>query len=157
MIFPVILSKTCLKPYICKSAGLGLNLSSLNLLLSSSSTTSRELLSQFSTCSGWKMTLKCVKNCQVGLLVSQSHGNFHSKTPSCEKIKAVFRDVKWCFNASWGLKGLECRNCHFVKFQIRPANARWRFAVIPWLGNHVSMSCQGLWSNKLQHKLGWFL
>ena len=31
-----------------------LTLSSLNLLLSSSSTTSRELLSQFSTCSGWK-------------------------------------------------------------------------------------------------------
>ena len=32
----------------------GLTLSSLNLPLSSSSTTSRELLSQFSTCSGWR-------------------------------------------------------------------------------------------------------
>ena len=31
-----------------------LTLSSLNLPSSSSSTTSRELLSQFSTCSGWK-------------------------------------------------------------------------------------------------------
>ena len=25
---------------------------------------------------------------------------------SCRKIKYVLRDVKWCFNALWGLKGL---------------------------------------------------
>ena len=25
---------------------------------------------------------------------------------SCWKIRYVFRDVKWCFDASWGLKGL---------------------------------------------------
>ena len=36
------------------STTVGLTLSSLNLPLSSSSTTSRELLSQFSTCSGWR-------------------------------------------------------------------------------------------------------
>ena len=47
-----------------------------------------------------KMTwcsLKIKENCHE--LVNQSHRNFHSKTPSC-------RDVKWWFNASWGLKGL---------------------------------------------------
>ena len=36
------------------NAGSALTLSGLNLQLSSSSTTSRELLSQFSTCSGWR-------------------------------------------------------------------------------------------------------
>ena len=40
------------------------------------------------------------------VLVNQFQGNFHSKTPSCRKIKSVFGDVKWWFNASWGLKGL---------------------------------------------------
>ena len=50
--------------------------------------------------SEWKSS----KNCHV--LVKQFHENIHSKTPSCRKIKSVFRDVKWCFNASWGLKGL---------------------------------------------------
>ena len=40
---------------ICQTSGwLLLTLSGLNLPLSSSSTTSRELLSQFSTCSGWR-------------------------------------------------------------------------------------------------------
>ena len=75
--------------------------------LSSSSTTSRELLSQFSTCSGWRwfeVGEKIKDNYHV--LVNQFHGNFHSKTLGCRKIKCVFRDVKWCFNASWRLKGL---------------------------------------------------
>ena len=40
------------------------------------------------------------------ILVNKFHGNFRSKTLSFKKIKSVFRDVKWCFNASWGLKGL---------------------------------------------------
>ena len=39
-------------------------------------------------------------------LVNQFHGNFRSKTLCCRKIKSVFMDVKWCFNVSWGLKGL---------------------------------------------------
>ena len=54
-----------------------------------------------------KMTwcgLKIKENYHV--LVNQFHWNFRSKTLSCGKIKSVFRDVKWCFNASWGLKGL---------------------------------------------------
>ena len=49
---------------------------------------------------GWKS----IQTCHV--LVNQFHGNFHPKTLSCRRIKSVFRDVKWCFNASWGLKGL---------------------------------------------------
>ena len=48
--------------------------------------------------------LKIIENCHV--LVNQFHGNFRSKKFCCRKIKSVFRDVKWCFNASWGLKGL---------------------------------------------------
>ena len=49
---------------------------------------------------GWKIK----KNYHVK--VNQFHGHFHSKIPSCRKIRWVFRDVKWCFIASWGLKGL---------------------------------------------------
>ena len=51
--------------------------------------------------SGWKIE----ENCHV--LVNQFHRNFHSETPSCKKIKSVFRHVKWSFNASWRLKGLK--------------------------------------------------
>ena len=47
---------------------------------------------------------KIEENCHV--LVEEFHGNFHSKTLGCKKIKSVFRDVKWCLNTSWGLKGL---------------------------------------------------
>ena len=54
-----------------------------------------------------KMTwcsLKITENYHV--LVNQFQGNFRSKTLSCRKIKYIFRDVKWCLNASCGLKGL---------------------------------------------------
>ena len=37
-------------------------------------------------------------------MVNQFYWNFHSKTLGCRKMKSVFRNVKWCFNASWGLK-----------------------------------------------------
>ena len=47
--------------------------------------------------------LKIIENCHV--LVNQFHGNIHSKILVVGKLKSVFRDVKWCFNASWGLKG----------------------------------------------------
>ena len=66
--------------------------------------------------------LKIKENYNV--LVNQFHGNFRSKTLSCREIKYVFRDVKWCFNASWGLKGLiiDCHSCAerrlFLKFTI---------------------------------------
>ena len=39
-------------------------------------------------------------------LVNQFHGNFGYKSLGCRRIKYVSRDVKWCFNASWRLKGL---------------------------------------------------
>ena len=48
---------------------------------------------------GWKIK----ENCHV--LVNQFRGNFCSKTLSCRQINCVFRDVKWCSHASWGLKG----------------------------------------------------
>ena len=40
------------------------------------------------------------------VLVNQFQGIFCSKSLGCREIKYIFRDVKWCFNASWGLKGL---------------------------------------------------
>ena len=40
------------------------------------------------------------------VLVSQFHWNFRFKTFGCRKIKCVFRDVNWCFNASWGFKDI---------------------------------------------------
>ena len=52
--------------------------------------------------------VKIKENCYA--LVNQFHGNFRSKILCCRKIKSVFRDVKWCFNASWGLKGLNRLN-----------------------------------------------
>ena len=66
-----------------------------------------------------KMTwcgLKIEENCHV--LVNQFHGNYHYKTPSCWKIRSVFRDVKWCFNASWGLKGLSSNHEVFYLFYL---------------------------------------
>ena len=48
--------------------------------------------------------LKIEENYHV--LVNHFDGNFRIKTLGLRKIKTVFRNVKWCFNASWGLKGL---------------------------------------------------
>ena len=76
-----------------------LALPSLNLSLSSSFTTSREMLSQFSTCSGW--------------------------------IRYVFRNVKWCFNASWGL-------IMFHLFETLKARAIFRFTLeLPTVKNYI--------------------
>ena len=52
--------------------------------------------------------LKIKENHHV--LVNKFHGNLCSKTVRCRKIKSVFRDVKWCFNASWRLKGLNIKH-----------------------------------------------
>ena len=49
--------------------------------------------------------LKIKENCHV--LINQFHGAFRSKPLCYRKIMSVFRDVKSCFNASWGLKGLK--------------------------------------------------
>ena len=96
-----------------------LTLSNLNLPLSSSSTTSRELLSQFTTCSEWRW-FEVGENYHV--LVNQFHENFHSKTPSCRKIRSVFKDVRRCFNASWGLKGLKQGVVSWVRIAVVVAN-----------------------------------
>ena len=85
--------------------------SSLNLPLSSSSTTSRELLSQFSTYSGWRWFEVSEKLKRIAMYWYTSfHENFRSETLGCRKIKSVFKDVKLCFNASRGFKGSNVHN-----------------------------------------------
>ena len=86
-----------------------LTLSSLNLPLSSPSTTSRELLSQFSTCSGWKWLEVGYKWKNILLFLKQFHEFFCSKITSFQGIKPFFKDAKFCFNASRGLKGLNIK------------------------------------------------
>ena len=46
-------------------------------------------------------------------MVKQFNGNFHSKTLNYREIKYIFMDVKRCFNASLGLKGL--RHCYWER------------------------------------------
>ena len=86
-----------------------LTLSSLNLPLSSSSSTSRELLSQFSTWSGWRWFDVGDK---LKKIIMYTKNNFIEicllKTLAVKKIKYVFNGVKWCFNASCGLKSENC-------------------------------------------------
>ena len=57
----------------------------------------------------WMKMIWCGLKIKVNhhVLVNQFHGNFRSKTLCFRKIKSVFRDVKRCFNASCGLKGLQ--------------------------------------------------
>ena len=54
------------------------------------------------------------------VLINQLHGNFRSKILYCRKIRCVFRDVKRCFNASWGLKGLTYGQCRRRWHNINP-------------------------------------
>ena len=58
--------------------------------------------------SGWK------SKDNFHVLVNQFHGNFRSKTVSFRKIKSVSRDLRWCFIASRGFKGLRVKApaCH---------------------------------------------
>ena len=120
-----------------------LTLSSLNLPLSSSSTTSGELLSQFSTCSGWRWQwwfFLCSLKIKVyqHVLINQLHGNFCFKTLDRRKIKFVFGDVKSCTNALWGRKGLNPQDAtkRLVvdeddngKFRLERVNKRWRVSI----------------------------
>ena len=73
------------------------------------------------------MCFKIKENYHV--LVNQFHGNFRSKTLCCRKIKSVFREVKWCFSASWGLKGLNGSQYIYFEpithFQVTIVNTRW--------------------------------
>ena len=75
------------------SATLALTLSSLNLPLSSSSTTSRELLSQFSTCSEWRWLIVGGKWKNVLLLFKKFNKKCSSKTPRCKKL-SHFSEIK---------------------------------------------------------------
>ena len=78
------------------------------------------------------------------ILVKQFHGNFRSKTLCCRKIRSVFRDVKWCFNASWGLEGLTSLISlypepvsfvwHLKKYNSSSTILRFKFIVIPGRG-----------------------
>ena len=90
------------------------------------------------TWSGWKIK----ENYHV--LVKQFHGIFYSKTPSCRKIRCVFKDVKWCFNASWGLQGF---NTHGIY-------ARWytcfSFCKVYQQGIHILV-------HTAWYRLGWGL
>ena len=56
------------------------------------------------------------------LFLKQFRENFRSKTTRFREIKSFFRDAKWCFDASWGFKGLKwflfcgdvLRDCHII-------------------------------------------
>ena len=56
--------------------------------------------------------LKWVKNKRkLPCSSKQVSWKFRSTTLGCRKIKSVFRDLKWCFNASRGVKGLTSWQC----------------------------------------------
>ena len=100
---------------------------------------------------GWKRK----ENCHV--LVNQFHGNFPPKTPSCREINCVFRDVKWCFNASCGLKGLILKIPHGAQSN----NGKkafidiWKYSVwVKWLLCRVATKLEKSWL-KLMLYLSW--
>ena len=75
---------------------------------------------------GWKIE----ENYHV--LVNQFHENIHSKTLGCKKIKYVFRDIKWCINASWGLKGLREK---FIPYVFLLEVHYWPFVILSKMSN----------------------
>ena len=84
-----------------------LTLLSCNLPLSSPSTNSRQLLSQFSACSGWRWLDVGEKIIKIAMYWWTTFMEiFILKPQVVGKLNLFFRDIKWCFNALWGLKGL---------------------------------------------------
>ena len=83
------------------------------------------------TWSEWQMK----ENCYV--LVKEFHENFHSKTLSYRKIKSVFSVVKWCFNASWGLKVLRV----YVLNNVGYVKTRMCFTAISWILSFYICPC----------------
>ena len=67
---------------------------------------------------GWKWKT-------IFLLLKQSHEYVHSKTLSFKGIKSVYRDAKWCFDASWLLNPLTAKlfNMNFHPLEVV---YRWR-------------------------------
>ena len=62
------------------------------------------------TCRGWRWFEVGEKLTKIAMNWKSSFMKIPLLKPlSCSKIKSVFRDVKWCFNASRGLKGLNSR------------------------------------------------
>ena len=89
------------------------------------------------------------------VLVTQFHVNFHYKTLGCRKMKSVYRDVKWYFNAPWGLKGLisrltrcywEWNECLNIKI------CKW---LVPSENNSVIFSHLKLWVAVARHNFKW--
>ena len=87
-------------------APLSFTLSSQNLLLSSSPTTSREFLSQLSTCSGWRW-LKLVANGKKYRYCWNSSMKMFALSIKVLGIKLFLTDAKLCFEASCWLKGFK--------------------------------------------------
>ena len=59
-----------------------------------------------STCSKWRWFNVVQIWKKITTYLYWFYGDFRPKLLGCRKIKSVFMDVRWCFNASWGLKGL---------------------------------------------------
>ena len=76
---------------------------------------------------GWKIKTNCLE------FVNQFQGNLHSKISNYRKIRSSFGDVKWCFNASWGLKGLigeECKYPHDSEQQNLAECIKWKICMV---------------------------
>ena len=86
-------------------APLSFSLSSQNLPLSSSPTTSRELLSQLSTCSGWRWLKLVANEKKISLLLKQLHENVRSKTQRCWKLSYSSEMQNDVLKHRVGLKG----------------------------------------------------
>ena len=84
------------------------------------------------TWSGLIITEHCHVSC---VLVNQLLGNFRSKTLCCGKIKSVFRYIKWCFNALWGLKGLS----RLITYTSRSNHCRWNEIRVSFERQHLQM------------------
>ena len=94
--------------------------------------------------SGWKSK----EIVMYWYLVNQFHGHFRSKTLGFRKINSVFRDVKWCFNASWGLKGLSVKHTSAISRATSHATLRWFFKHTIWsLVQHTSSTTYAYFQN----------
>ena len=69
---------------------------------------------------------------------------FRSKTLHCREIKSVFMDVKWCLNASWGLKGLSMANFVIIRiaWDKNWGIVLWFPVVVRWLPLYAYCSCK---------------
>ena len=97
---------------------------------------------------------KIKENCHV--LVDRFHGNINSKTLCCRQIKSVFRDVKWWFNASWGLKGLTAKLFNFYTHEIAgEADDDFTRSTDPWCPERGDTRAWSLISRVQCFKAAW--